>query len=57
MNELYVRKELPDDDRFVFVPEEEIRAIESIYYKMVRAKLEFNNSKITKCKKAMDDCW
>ena len=31
----------PDDDKVVFVPEEEIRAIKSIYDKMEQARLEF----------------
>lgn len=33
-----------DDDRVVFVPEEEIRAIENIYNKMKQAKQEFLQS-------------
>ena len=32
---------LSDDDRVVFVPAEEIRAIESIYAKMEQAQREF----------------
>ena len=48
MNELYATKEMPDEDRFVFVPEEEIKAIKTIYDKMEQAKQEFSNSKITK---------
>ena len=31
----------PDDDKVVFVPVEEIRAIESIYAKMEQAQREF----------------
>ena len=30
-----------DDDRVVFIPTEEIRAIEKIYFKMIQAKQEF----------------
>ena len=30
-----------DDERIIFVPEEEIRAVRSIYSKMEQAKMEF----------------
>ena len=41
MNELNVKKKLPDDEKVVFVPEEEIKAIENIFGKMEQAKQEF----------------
>lgn len=41
MDELNEKRDPVDDDRVVFVPEDEIRAIESIYDKMNRARQEF----------------
>jgi hypothetical protein len=41
MDDMDKQVELPDDDKVVFVPTEDIRAIESIYDKMERAQREF----------------
>ncbi|MCL2097854.1 MAG: hypothetical protein FWH23_03740 [Bacteroidales bacterium] len=38
------KQELPDDDKVVFVPEEEVRAIKSIYDKMEQAQKEFRKA-------------
>ena len=55
MKKSYEIEELHSDDTYVFVPEEEIKAIKTIYDKMERAKQEFNKSKIKRDKKLIDD--